>query len=35
VESTLRAMEITLDEETLKKLDEIFSWRRGPFAYAW
>ena len=37
LESTLRATEITLDEETLKKLDEIFPGPGGeaPKAYAW
>ncbi len=37
LESTLRATEITLDEETLKKLDEIFPGPGGeaPAAYAW
>jgi NDP-hexose C3-ketoreductase / dTDP-4-oxo-2-deoxy-alpha-D-pentos-2-ene 2,3-reductase len=37
LESTLRATEITLDEETLRKLDEIFPGPGGeaPKAYAW
>jgi aryl-alcohol dehydrogenase-like predicted oxidoreductase len=37
LESTLRATEITLNEETLKKLDEIFPGPGGeaPQAYAW
>jgi aryl-alcohol dehydrogenase-like predicted oxidoreductase len=37
LESTLRATEITLDEESLKKLDEIFPGPGGeaPVAYAW
>ncbi len=37
LESTLRATEITLGQETLKKLDEIFSGPGGeaPVAYAW
>jgi len=37
LESTLQATEITLDETTLKKLDEIFPGPGGeaPQAYAW
>jgi aryl-alcohol dehydrogenase-like predicted oxidoreductase len=37
LESTLRATEIALDEETLKRLDEIFPGPGGeaPQAYAW
>jgi aryl-alcohol dehydrogenase-like predicted oxidoreductase len=37
LESTLRATEITLNEDTLKKLDEIFPGPGGeaPTAYAW
>ena len=37
LESTLRATEITLDEASLKKLDEIFPGPGGeaPQAYAW
>ena len=37
LESALRATEITLDESTLKKLDEIFPGPGGeaPKAYAW
>jgi hypothetical protein len=35
VESTLRATEMTRDEEALKKLDEIFPGGEAPFAYAW
>jgi hypothetical protein len=37
LESTLRATEITLDEETLRKLDEIFPGPGGaaPTAHAW
>jgi aryl-alcohol dehydrogenase-like predicted oxidoreductase len=37
LESTLHATEITLDETTLKKLDEIFPGPGGeaPQAYAW
>ena len=37
LESALRAMEITLEEEALKKLDEIFPGPGGeaPKAYAW
>ena len=37
LESTLRATEITLDEGTLKKLDEIFPGPGGeaPVAYSW
>jgi aryl-alcohol dehydrogenase-like predicted oxidoreductase len=37
LESTVRATEITLAEETLKKLDEIFPGPGGeaPKAYAW
>ena len=37
LESTLRATDITLDETTLKKLDEIFPGPGGeaPQAYAW
>jgi len=37
LESTLRATEVTLDEETLKRLDEIFPGPGGeaPKAYAW
>jgi aryl-alcohol dehydrogenase-like predicted oxidoreductase len=37
LESTLRATEVTLDQETLKKLDEIFPGAGGeaPVAYAW
>jgi aryl-alcohol dehydrogenase-like predicted oxidoreductase len=37
LETTLRATEITLDEGTLKKLDEIFPGPGGeaPVAYSW
>ena len=37
LDSALRATEITLNEETLKKLDEIFPGPGGeaPEAYAW
>ena len=37
LESNLRATEITLDEEILKRLDEIFPGPGGeaPQAYAW
>jgi aryl-alcohol dehydrogenase-like predicted oxidoreductase len=37
LESTLQATEITLDETTCKKLDEIFPGPGGeaPEAYAW
>jgi len=37
LESAIRATEIVLDEETLKKLDEIFPGPGGeaPYAYAW
>jgi hypothetical protein len=37
LESTLRATDITLDERTLKKLDEIFPGPGGeaPVPYAW
>jgi hypothetical protein len=37
LESTLRATEITLSEEALKKIDGIFSGPAGkaPKAYAW
>lgn len=37
LDSTLRAVEITLDEETLKRLDEIFPGpgNQAPEAYAW
>jgi aryl-alcohol dehydrogenase-like predicted oxidoreductase len=37
LESTLRATDITLDEEILKKLDEIFPGPGGeaPVPYAW
>jgi aryl-alcohol dehydrogenase-like predicted oxidoreductase len=37
LETTLRATEIMLDEETLKRLDEIFPGPGGeaPVAYAW
>jgi aryl-alcohol dehydrogenase-like predicted oxidoreductase len=37
LDSALRATEITLSEETLKKLDEIFPGPGGeaPMAYAW
>ena len=37
LESAARATEITLDEETLTKLDEIFPGPGGeaPMAYAW
>ena len=37
LESAVRATEITLDESTLKKLDDIFPGPGGeaPMAYAW
>jgi aryl-alcohol dehydrogenase-like predicted oxidoreductase len=37
LDSTLRATEITLSQDTLKKLDEIFPGPGGeaPQAYAW
>ena len=37
LESAVRATEVTLDEDTLKKLDEIFPGPGGaaPNAYAW
>ncbi len=37
LESAIRATEITLDDGTLKKLDEIFPGPGGeaPMAYAW